>query len=792
LIVVPTTACGSPSLACVSHEIDRLNSAFAGAYRVVGELSGGGMARVFLADDLRLTRRVVIKMLPPDRAGELSTERFAREIALVAGLQQANIVPVLTSGEIDGAAWYVMPYIDGQSLRARLAQAPVGVSEAIRLLRDVARALAFAHARGVIHRDIKPDNILLSGGAAVVTDFGIAKAVDASRVNTTHAITATGTSLGTPAYMAPEQAVGDPVDARADLYAWGMVAYEMLSGRHPFADKTTAQSLIAAHLMDNPPPLRALDETSPALASLVLQCLAKDARSRPESAAELLRAFDAVTTEGAAIIARQPLARRAIVAGVVAVAIAGAWFAHERRASSSAAAERATSVVVLPFDDMTGAADGDVFADGITEDVIARLATIGGLNVISRTSAMVYKKHEKPLKQIAAELNVGAVLEGSVRRSGSRVRVVSKLIDAATDHPLWEQTFDRELADVFTLQSELAERIAVSLKTTLSLPTHAAPPTMHDTLAYQLYLQALASSNELTVASSLRSIALAQQATGRDSTFARAWELMASEYLVLPFEQSSSRDDPVALARAAVGRALALDSNLGEAHSTRARILMLFDHDWKGAEEELRKAVALSPSSQRVLIYYSQLLMTTQRTTEGLAAAEHARALDPLSIDPLVSLGGMLNIARRYDEALALLRRGTELQPDNVIAWATRLNTAVTAARDDDVIESAAGYLRAVKASSPTAAEMQSARAQGGHAALVRFLIDAFPRAELARFKAQWYAELGERDRAVAALENAYQDRVPGLPFILRYKQFDSMRGDPRFVAFVHRLGLEP
>jgi serine/threonine-protein kinase len=286
----------------------RLEAALGTIYVIDRELGGGGMSRVFVAQEVALGRDVVVKIVAPELREELSAERFAREVQLAARLQQANIVPVLNAGDADGMAYYTMPYVDGQSLRARIARGPLPLGEALDVLRDVARALAYAHAQGIVHRDIKPENVLLSSGTAVVTDFGIAKALSASRTTVdgararATALTQAGTSLGTPAYMAPEQALGEEVDARTDLYAWGVIAYELLAGAHPFAGHATAQRLVAAHLSEMPAPLPT--DVPTAVAELVMQCLAKDPAARPAGATELLARLSAAVTPGARPAAR--------------------------------------------------------------------------------------------------------------------------------------------------------------------------------------------------------------------------------------------------------------------------------------------------------------------------------------------------------------------------------------------------------------------------------------------------------------------------------------------------------
>jgi tRNA A-37 threonylcarbamoyl transferase component Bud32/tetratricopeptide (TPR) repeat protein len=436
---------------------DRLASTLGVGYRLERELGGGGMSRVFIAEEIRFHRRVVIKVLAPELAMGVSADRFQREIELAATLQQANVIPLLTAGDVDGLAWYSMPFVEGESLRSRLARGGLTVSESINILRDVARALAYAHQRGIVHRDIKPENVLLSGGTAVVADFGIAKAIAAARTQTGHdALTSTGMSLGTPAYMAPEQAAGDGVDARADLYAWGMVAYEMLAGRHPFADKTTAQQLIAAQIAESPKPLDdARPEAPAAVASLVMRCLAKDPNDRPPDGAALVATLESDTALVATSLGTPRRAHGArwsrIAVGAVillAIGVIG-WRTYERRIATDAV----PAVLVLRFENRTGdprfdaagLAAADWIAQGISETGEASLLGMPGETAPMVDSiARAHTVFADRMRALRLASGATEVVAGEIARRDTQIVVSARLIGTDNGHVL--QTFDPVVA----------------------------------------------------------------------------------------------------------------------------------------------------------------------------------------------------------------------------------------------------------------------------------------------------------------------------------------------------------
>ena len=629
------------------------------------ELGGGGMSRVFVARDVELARDVVVKVLAPELAEALSAERFAREIQLAAALQQANIVPVLRAGSSDGLPFYVMPFVEGLSLRERLARGRMPLTEVLSVLRDVARALEFAHGRGVVHRDIKPENILLSGATAVVTDFGIAKAVIGSTPRATGGtLTQVGASIGTPAYMAPEQALGAVVDHRVDIYAWGVVAWELLAGRHPFADKSTAQQLVAAHVTEAPLSLGTVAPATPtALVALVSRYLAKLPAERPASAAEAVRELEAI---GASLSDRSFAASGArgsrpsrtfiVAAGFVAVValIAALTSGITRRRASATPIEAARddgSIAVLPLETVGGTAtDAAYLGDGISEEIATALTSQPGLHVAARTSASAARGLS--VLDIGRTLGVARVLQGTVQRVGERLRVRVQLVDASTDRALWSEHFDRDTKDIFALQDEIAREIATRVRpASASVASGAlARSGTVDPEAHDLYLQGLYHFNRRGQ-SMYRAADLLERAVKRDPAYARAHALLALTYALLPSWGGTPAGTWFSRAVLESDRA----SALADAFVARAHV---HDRRWDNgvAEPAYRRALALEPSNAGALTQYANFLARFRhRTADALRLLQQAVDLDPLSLPGRINLARAFYQTGRYADALAQL-----------------------------------------------------------------------------------------------------------------------------------------
>ena len=772
------------------------------AYTLERELGGGGMARVFVAREEQLGRDVVVKVLPPAFIEGLSAERFAREIKLAAQLQEPHIVPVLTAGTTGGGLpFYTMPFVRGESLRARMQEPGVPLLEAISILRDIAKALSYAHAAGVVHRDIKPENVLLSSGTAVVTDFGIAKAMSASRTQAPGGtLTQIGTSLGTPAYMAPEQAAGDDVDARADLYAWGVIAYELLANRHPFAGKTTAQQLIAAHIAETPTPLVSIASPLPLdLARCVMRTLEKDPARRPASASELLEALDSSAPT-------RPGWRRAIAVTVAAVAVLsamGLWLtrSNSRRAAGAAGPGSFSTLAVLPFVNLGADARDEYFSDGMTDELAHALATLPGVRLAGRSSAYAYKGRNEPASKIGRALGVTGVIQGTVQRAGNRIRLRAELVDAADDKVRWSDSFERSAGDILALQDSLTAAIVAAIGPALAgAPASAVSSRSRgtsDAEAYDLYMRGQYLWRRRGIENLLTAADLFRRAVTRDPRFARGQSGLALVLGILPFYVAANPDSLARLALASADRAVALDSMLAEAHVARGRAL----HDLLRLSEarvEYTRALALEPRNASALQWLGELEYNAGRFDSAIAIVRRAEVLDPGSgIPPWLLARQLLGVGRIAD-AVAQGKRARDLDPS-----LSRIRIAYGAALVlSGQIDSALAELEGVHRRTPE---------EPGAVAYLAFAYAAAARwADVDRLRAEEVARgpgranraqlaaiavlKGDHDAAMAELERsvARHDLIGVTVFPGCEPLYAPLRADARFRALLSRLEIVP
>jgi eukaryotic-like serine/threonine-protein kinase len=785
----------------------QLQAALGGAYAIERELGGGGMSRVFLATETGLTRSVVVKILTPELAAEVSAERFAREVKLAARLQQANIVPLLNAGQANGLPWYSMPYVRGESLRAKLSSgAPVPVTDAVHILRDVARALAFAHGEGVAHRDIKPENILISGGAAVVTDFGIAKALTTARTqdggDASPTITQMGASIGTPAYMAPEQIAGDPnVDHRADLYAWGVVAWELLGGKHPFAGKANAQGVLAAHLTETPAALTsARPELPPALSALVSRCLEKDPARRPQSANELLTLLDQITvTSGARPVMAAPtrIPIRSLVIGAMALVVigAGAWLVTHRSTAAASDGSVGKSLAVLPFTSVGSDTANEYFAEGIADELTTELAKVSGLRLAATSSAAAYRNKTADTREVGKALNVATVLQGTVRREGARMRVTAQLSNTSNGMLLWSNSYEREAKDVFAVQDELTRDIISALRVTLAGGATAPKPIKDatDIETYDLYLRGLHFLRQRG-SGVMGSIPYFRQALARDSTYARAWSELGEAYCVLPLYSPVPADSLLPFGRAAIAKAHILDPTDANAFAIEGFCDILVSQ-FRDAETAFTRALALDSSNVIANRIAWSALLATGRTDEAVAAEQRALRFDPQSATTAWLAAQVMLIAKRYDEGVVLARRSVELDSGAAPGRLMYALVLLKSGKTDEARKLLSGFSATTPQTLPWKGYLLAATGdRTGAANLIRELDAQRGRNSFVNLGQAWtYLGGGDTTRALDALERAARAHEPiGFSAMFSMPEYDAVRQSTRFAAVIKAYGLEP
>jgi serine/threonine-protein kinase len=794
------------------------------------------MSTVFVARDNTLGRTVVIKVLPYELAASVSVERFKREIMLSAALQHPHIVPVLSAGELAdekaGAIrlpFFIMPFVEGESLRARLSRGPLSVREAVSILKDVARALVYAHGRGIIHRDIKPDNILLSGGSATVTDFGVAKAISASRESTRReqtttragTITLVGTSIGTPAYMAPEQAAGDPsTDHRADLYALGIVGYELLVGTPPFHGRAP-QQLLAAQLTEPPPPIanRRYDVPEP-LAQLIMRLLQKEPAKRPKTAAEVARALeDPGVVSGTFTSAAKPRAQgqhrvlwALAGAGILAsVAAGGAWFNNRHETSSpkppspaaAAPISAAKSLAVMPLVNISRDTSDAYFAAGMTAELTNALSRIRGLRVAAPSEGANRGQLTNPT-DVGRALDVTMVLVGTVQRDGNRLRVTARLVNTSDGFTVWSDMFERESKDVFKVQDEISAAIVQAISpelTAANATTPAAAPAeanhgTADLQAYDLYLRGRYFFDKRGEVGLRRALDYFQQAARRDSNFARAYAGIGNTLALLPLYANMRVDSVMPLALNAIDRAIALDATLPEAFTSRASLLQSAWR-WSEAESDYQRALTLDPNSAQGHQWYGELLLLNGRVAEARTQLKRATELDPLSPITFGSYGLALAVGRTLDSAVSAGRRAVELDSTLLV---TRFMLGAVYLQAGEIPEALRELQAAVRIDSSSVQALGLlgyAHAKSGNtrdaAAIGQRLEAGLGRVSgAAAAAARVYLGLGDNARALGLLERAANDRDAFFSSeSLAESFFDPVRGDPRFAAVAAKVGVD-
>jgi serine/threonine protein kinase/Flp pilus assembly protein TadD len=753
-----------------------------GTYEIVAPLGAGGMGEVYRALDTRLGREIAVKVLPADVAGDPDRlARFEREARTAAGLNHPNIVLILSVEEERDIRFLTMELIEGQDLRQLVKPGGMPLARVLDLAIPLADALATAHERRVVHRDLKPANVMVTReGRVKVLDFGLAKTLpstspsELTQLSTLPpSMSVVGEVMGTLAYMAPEQIRGGALDARTDLFAFGILLHELLTGRRPF-EGATAADLSSAILRDPPTPLQSLrDDLPPDVCRIVGRCLEKDPERRLQTAKDLRNELDRV--------------RSALVSAASAVTRPGA--------PTATPTQDLPSIAVLPFVNRSRDADDEYFADGITEDVIAQLCKVRTLRVVSRTSVMAFKQHEESLKDIASALRVGNILEGSVRRSGDRVRIVAQLIDAGTGQHLWAETYDRDLKDIFGIQSEVALQIAASLKAELSLSDRdriRRQPT-RDVLAYELYLRGRQCFVRFTPEEMRRSIDFFDRAIERDPRFALAYVGLASAYTELVVHGELSRDEAGARAVALAEMAKELDPELGDAHSALSHARVAFEFDWEGAEAGYKRAIELSPNSADSFNLYGRMCAGLERFDEAIALQQRAFELDPLTHRG--DLATAFIRAGRYEEAARVASNALVSAPHDARLHATLGWALFRRGRVDDGLVELEHAVRLLPADTIWLSQLGEAYGLSGRIAqareVLRRLEDPSRATPVSPYHLAYvYAGLGDAERALDQLERAFEARVGPVYAIKGSFLLEPLRHHPRFMALLAKMRL--
>jgi eukaryotic-like serine/threonine-protein kinase len=737
----------------------KIGKLFGDRFAIDRELGGGGMSAVFLAEERKHRRPVVLKILRPELAAAIGPDRFLREIQIVAQLSHPHILPLIDSGEADGLLYFVAPYLEDGSLRDRLnARKRLGLDESLRIAEEIGSAVDYAHRHGFVHRDVKPENILFSDGHSLLADFGIARVLHPTDDKGTEL----GMAVGTPAYMSPEQAAGDrDIAGASDVYSLGCVLYEMLTGAPPF-QADNARSTIARHIAEPPPRVRVLrPEVPAAVEGALLRALAKDPAERFPTASEFVGA-----SRLESVAAAPPQAMR--------------------------------SIAVLPFANGSPESEAEYLSDGLTEELINALARVQKLRVSSRSSVFALKGKPHDPRSVGALLGVSYVLEGMVRKAGTRLRITAQLIRTDTGNVVWSDRFDRELSDLFDVQDEIARTlVATLLATSLSELDDASHPAQRaaSEAAYRYYLRGRYAWNKRSAEGVVEAIRWFEQAIAEDPGYAPAYAGLADSYALHVDYRSVPVKEGFRRAREYALQALALDDSVAEAHASLAWTLFIYEWDWEGSAREFTRAIELDPRYATAHQWYGFLLASQARFSEALIEAHTAVELDPASVSVRRSLGYAYYYARRFDEARSYLARAVEMNPlaeetYRIIAlsWAAQgqLEEAERAFREAAALPSAGSYSEAMLAyilarrgdlrAADAIRTALTAKAQAEYVSPIAFIAMALG--------------FGDRDAVFEGLQRAKEDRRGWLAYLRVHPLLDSVRDDPRLDALIREMRL--
>lgn len=765
------------------------------------------MGEVFRAHDEQLDRDVALKFLPAGALiDESARKQFRKEALTLAKLNHPNVATIHEFVTQDGVDFLVMEYVAGNPLARELAHEAMPEKQLLALGSQIAQALQEAHERGVIHRDLKPGNIVITPkGVAKILDFGLAEHLrPVSEKTTRDSLNEPRVIAGTLPYMAPEQLLGEKTDARTDIYGFGALLYEMATGQRAFRDEVSAR-LTDAILHRAPDAPRTLQErVSPELERIILKCLEKDPENRYQSAKEVdvdLRRMQmgssASAVRDAAPVRTGARRKYAAIAGALlatAAVIAVAVYVWRQKHPATTGGRQIQSLAVLPLENLSGDPEQEYFAVGMTDELITQLAQISALRVISRTSVMPYAGSRKPLSQISAELHVDAVVEGSVMRSGNRVRISAQLIQVSTDKNLWAKGYDRDLTDVLSLQSEVAGDIASEIRVRLTPEekVRLLGTRQVSMQAYDAYLKGRYHWNKETEDEYAQARKFFEQAIAIDPKYAVAYAGLADYYWAT---DELKPQEAMPKAREYALKALSLDNSISAAHTTVAFVKFYADFDFPAAEQEFKRAIELNPNDAEAHRMYSVFLSAMGREQEAITEVHTSQALDPVSVFSSASAGWTYYYARQYEQAIDQCRRALELEANNVGAHACIGYSEIAERKFDEAIAECKTALKLSGNDPVRAGGLGRAYALAGKTAEARKLLQDLLAESQHHFVpptslAAVYTALGEKKEALDMLEKAYTDRDAYVTWIKVDDAFDPLRDEPRFHDLLRRIGL--